>query len=168
MKVLGIDPGIGRLGYGLVVAEGNRLRAEDFGCLETAVGAPTADRLVRLYDQICDLLARERPDAMAVEQLFFYRNVTTAFAVGQARGVVLLAARQAGAEVAEYTPMQIKQAVTGSGAAEKGQVQRMVGLLLGLDGPPRPDDAADALAAAICHIHTAPLLSRLKGGGRSR
>jgi crossover junction endodeoxyribonuclease RuvC len=120
-----------------------------------------------IYDKMCELLAGDRPDAVAVEQLFFYRNVTTAFAVGQARGVVLLAARQAGVPIAEYTPMQVKQAVTGYGSAEKGQIQRMVGMLLGLGGPPKPDDAADALAIAVCHVHAAPLLARLqrRGGG---
>ncbi|MBX6394115.1 MAG: crossover junction endodeoxyribonuclease RuvC [Alicyclobacillaceae bacterium] len=162
MRVLGIDPGIGRLGYGFVRTAGNRLCAEEYGCLETPPGLPLADRLVMIYDKMRELLAGDRPDAVAVEQLFFYRNVTTAFAVGQARGVVLLAARQAGVPIAEYTPMQVKQAVTGYGSAEKGQIQRMVGILLGLGGPPRPDDAADALAIAICHVHAAPLLARVQ------
>ncbi|MDI3257501.1 MAG: crossover junction endodeoxyribonuclease RuvC [Kyrpidia sp.] len=165
MRVLGIDPGIGRLGYGVVHASGNRLQTEGYGCVETPPG-PVADRLVRIYDKVRELLDDVKPDAVAVEQLFFYRNVTTAFTVGQARGVVLLAARQAGVAVAEYTPMQVKQAVTGYGSAEKGQIQRMVGMLLGLGAPPRPDDAADALAVAICHVHAATLLARMEGGAR--
>lgn len=162
LRVLGIDPGIGRMGYGLVRSQGNRLRTEDYGCVETPPG-PVGERLVRIYEKMQELLQNLTPDVVAVEQLFFYRNVTTAFHVGQARGVVLLAARQAEVAVAEYTPMQVKQAVTGYGSAEKGQVQRMVAMLLGLPAPPRPDDAADALAVAICHLHTAPTMALVRG-----
>lgn len=162
MRTLGIDPGTARLGFG-VVEDGPALIALAFGVVETAPAQPMPDRLARLFDAVSALIAEHRPDAVAVEQLFFARNVTNALAVGQARGVVLLAAARAGVPVAEYKPAEVKQAVAGYGKADKAQTQEMVRLLLGLERPPHPDDAADALAVAICHAQTAPFLARVGG-----
>lgn len=155
MLTLGIDPGTARLGFGLV-DDTDGLHAVEFGVVETSSGGPMPLRLVELYDAIEALIAQRRPDALAVEQLFFARNVTNALAVGQARGVVLLAAARAGLSVAEYTPSEVKQAVAGYGKADKAQMGEMVRIILGLDRVPRPDDAADALAVALCHSQTAP------------
>ena len=161
MLTLGIDPGTARLGFGLV-DDADGLHAVEFGVVETSSDEPMPMRLVELYDAIEALIAKRRPDALAVEQLFFARNVTNALAVGQARGVVLLAAARAGLSVAEYTPSEVKQAVAGYGKADKAQMGEMVRIILGLDRVPRPDDAADALAVALCHSQTAPL-KRLVG-----
>lgn len=152
---LGIDPGTATTGFGLVqqLPDGE-LRAVSYGVITTPKDAPAPDRLVRLYEQLTDLLLHHRPQTSAVEKLFFQKNVSTALAVGQARGVALLALAQAGLEVAEYTPNEVKQAVAGYGSADKRQVQEMVRVLLSLPEIPRPDDAADALAIAICHLHT--------------
>lgn len=155
MLTLGIDPGTARMGFGLV-ADGDQLSVVEFGVFETSSSAPMTDRLLELHRSVSALITSHRPDALAVEQLFFARNVTTAIAVGQARGVVLLAAAQAGIPVAEYTPSEVKQAVAGYGKADKPQMQEMVRLILRLDDIPRPDDAADALAIAVCHAQTAP------------
>jgi crossover junction endodeoxyribonuclease RuvC len=160
--VLGVDPGLTRCGYGAVRRAGAQLRAEAAGVLTTAPSAPTPERLAELADGVRALLAELRPDAVAVERVFFQSNVRTAMSVGQASGVVLAAAVAAGCEVVEYTPTQVKLAVTGSGVADKGQVQRMVQSLLGLATPPRPADAADALALAICHTAAAPLQARVR------
>lgn len=154
MITLGIDPGTAILGYG-VVSGSDEPRAVTYGVIRTSNNEPMADRLVRLYDGVGAIIAEYRPDVVAVEQLLFGRNVTTAIAVGQARGVVLLAAAQAGLAVAEYKPAQIKEAVAGYGKADKPQMQEMVRLLLGLETIPHPDDAADALGIAICHVHMA-------------
>ncbi|MCL6636825.1 MAG: crossover junction endodeoxyribonuclease RuvC [Alicyclobacillus sp.] len=156
-RIVGIDPGLGRMGYGVVDADGTRLTAVAYGCFETPAAMPLPDRLLELYNRLSGVLTRYQPQVAAVEELFFYRNTTTAFAVGQARGVAVLAAVQAGLRVAEYTPLQVKQAVSGYGKADKHQVQEMVRLLLQLPQRPTPDDAADALAVAICHAHAAPL-----------
>jgi crossover junction endodeoxyribonuclease RuvC len=163
--VLGVDPGLTRCGYGAVRRTGGQLRAEAAGVLTTAPSVPTPERLAELAEGVRALLAELRPDAVAVERVFFQSNVRTAMAVGQASGVVLAAAVAAGCEVVEYTPTQVKLAVTGSGAADKGQVQRMVQSLLGLTAPPRPADAADALALAICHTAAAPLQARVRRAG---
>jgi len=160
MVTLGVDPGTARLGYG-VVRGGERPRALAAGVVETLSTTPMPERLAVLYDALVDLIAEHRPAALAVEQLFFARNVTNALSVGQARGVVLLAAAKNGLTVAEYTPAEVKQAVAGYGRADKGQMQEMVRLTLGLEAPPRPDDAADALAVALCHLQTAPFLERV-------
>lgn len=154
-RALGIDPGTAVLGYGVVEEAGGRLRALDRGAFRTEPGRAPEDRLFDLYENVRALLAAWRPDRVAVEQVYFKRNVTSALAVGQARGVVLLAARQAGVPVAEFPPHAVKLAVSGNGRAEKQQVQRMVRVLLGLSEDPRPDDVADALAVAICGIHNA-------------
>lgn len=161
MRTLGIDPGTARLGYG-VVDDQPQPRAVIFGVVETASSEAMAARLSQLFDAVTALIEEHRPDAVAVEQLFFARNVTNALAVGQARGVVLLAAARAGVEIAEYTPSEVKQAVSGYGKADKGQMQEMVRIILGLERVPRPDDAADALAIALCHAQTAPFLERTR------
>ena len=153
---LGIDPGTATTGFGLVrLTRDGELVSVHFGVLSTPKDATPSARLAMLYDQLQDLLKQHKPDTAAVEKLFFSRNVTTALAVGQARGVVLLSLQQAGIEVFEYTPNEVKQAVVGYGSAEKKQVQEMVRALLQLDAIPRPDDAADALAIAITHLNTA-------------
>lgn len=150
MIILGIDPGTAALGYGIIERNGGRLRAIDHGCLETSPDLPLPERLVSIHRLVSDLIELHSPDLVGVERLFFSRNAQTAFAVGQARGVVLLAAGQHGVAVREATPNEVKSAVAGYGAADKGQVTRMVGIVLGLAVPPEPDDAADALAVAIC------------------
>lgn len=159
MLVLGIDPGTATTGYGLVEETSDGLRCVRYGVFTTPAGQQAEVRLVSLYQQLNDLLLLHRPTSAAVEKLFFSRNVTTALAVGQARGVALLALAQAGLSIAEYTPMQIKQAVAGYGGADKPQMQQMTRALLGLPDIPRPDDAADALAVAICHLHSQRFLS---------
>ena len=152
---LGIDPGTATTGYGLVrLSPEGELHSVRYGIISTPKDATASARLVMLYDQLCDLLKQHKPDTAAVEKLFFARNVTTALAVGQARGVVLLALEQAEIETFEYTPKEVKQAVVGYGNAEKKQVQEMVRALLQLDSIPKPDDAADALAIAITHLNT--------------
>jgi len=152
---LGIDPGTATTGYGLVrLLPDGELVAVSFGIISTPKDAAPATRLAMLYDQLRALLQTHQPDTAAVEKLFFSRNVTTALAVGQARGVVMLALQQAGIETFEYTPKEIKNAVAGYGSAEKRQVQEMVRALLQLDSIPKPDDAADALAVAITHLNT--------------
>lgn len=153
MIVLGIDPGTAATGYGVVERSGSRLRAVDYGCLETLSTHELPRRLLEIHQAITELIATHQPDMIGVERLFFNRNVQTAFAVGQARGVVLLAAAEAGLPVFEYGPHEVKMAVTGYGRADKAQVQRMVQVVLGMAVLPRPDDAADALAVAICLAH---------------
>jgi len=157
--ILGIDPGTATTGYGLVSAELGKTVAVDFGAIITSPRRSPELRLSDIYNQLCELIDSHRPDVMAVERLFFSKNETTAFAVGRTSGVVLLAASQRHLPVVEYTPMEIKQAVVGYGGAEKKQVQYMVQRILGLSETPKPDDAADALAAAICHAHSAKLKS---------
>ena len=151
MRILGIDPGYAILGYGVVDATGTKLTAVDYGVIETSSSERLPARLNRLYDGTRTLIERFQPDCAVYEELFFYRNTTTALAVGAGRGVSILAAEQAGLPLYEYTPMQIKLAVTGNGHADKRAVQQMVKMLLSLSAPPKPDDAADAVAAAICH-----------------
>ena len=152
---LGIDPGTATTGYGLVrLAQEGSLVAVSFGVITTPKDSPAPARLEMLYEELSALLKEHKPDTAAVEKLFFQSNVKTAIAVGQARGVVLLSLQQAGVEVFEYTPNEVKQAVAGYGSADKRQVQEMVRTLLGLPEIPRPDDAADALAIAITHLNT--------------
>jgi crossover junction endodeoxyribonuclease RuvC len=160
MRVLGIDPGTATLGYGLVDGDDD-LASVDYGVLRTGPETPMPRRLLQLHHGLLALLKEHRPDVVAVEQLFHARNTTTSITVGQARGVVLLAAAECDLDVVEYSPMQVKQAVVGYGGADKHQMQVMVRVLLHLDAPPHPDDAADALAVAICHIHTARFTQRL-------
>jgi crossover junction endodeoxyribonuclease RuvC len=162
--VLGVDPGLANTGYGVVVQRGGRPVALDGGVIETAAGLPAERRLAEIHDAIDSLLAEHEPSAMALEELYFGANARSAFAVGQARGVVMLAAGQRDVPCAGYTPQQVKAAVCGSGRAGKEQVARMVGALLGLSEPPRPDHAADALAVAVCHLNRAPLAAALAAG----
>ena len=153
MIVLGIDPGTARLGYGLVERQGSQLTMLDYGCLETINDRPLEQRLLIIHEGITDLIETHHPEAMGVERLFFNKNTQTAMAVGQARGVVLLTAAEHGLPVFEYGPHEVKLAVTGYGRAPKDQVQRMVQLVLSMRELPRPDDAADALAVAVCTAH---------------
>jgi crossover junction endodeoxyribonuclease RuvC len=155
--VLGIDPGTAHTGYGVVVSRAGRLAALDGGVIGTGPDEALERRLARIHARVCDLIAEHRPDAVAVEDLFFGTNARSAFAVGQARGAVLLSAGLAGVPCFSYTPQVVKQSVCGSGRAEKDQVQRMVGALLALPEPPAPDHAADALAVAICHAQGSPM-----------
>jgi crossover junction endodeoxyribonuclease RuvC len=155
MLVMGIDPGTATTGYGLVEEDRNgELHAVAYGIISTDPKLNAGDRLLEINNRINELILLHRPDSSAVEKLFFQKNVSTAIAVGQARGVILLAFAQNHTPVHEYTPNEVKQSVTGYGAAEKRQVQEMVRTILNLAELPRPDDAADALAIAICHIHS--------------
>jgi len=164
MLVLGIDPGTATTGYGLVREDGSgNISAVAFGVITTAAKTPMPQRLLQLYTELNEIILLHSPDSSAVEKLFFQRNVRTAISVGQGRGVVLLALADAGVGIGEYTPLEIKQAVTGYGGADKIQIQHMVRALLNLDEIPKPDDAADALAIAICHIHSVKMRS-LEGG----
>lgn len=163
MLVIGIDPGTAITGYGLVRGEpGGAVEAVDWGVILTPAKTPIAERLSQIYDSLSDLLKEHQPDQAAVEAIFFQKNVKTAMSVGQARGVVLLALQQAGLAASDYSPNEIKQAVSGYGGADKQQVQSMVKSLLNLDETPKPDDAADALAVAICHLHTAHTRARMQ------
>jgi crossover junction endodeoxyribonuclease RuvC len=161
MIVLGIDPGTASTGYGVVSSVGSRLHGVDEGVIVTRPAAPPERRLAEIHARVGDLLDLHSPDALAIEELYFGANVRTAFAVGQARGVVLLAAGQRGVPTRSYTPQQVKGAVCGHGRVGKDQVGRMVARLLGLDAPPAQDHAADALAVAICDINRAPLAAAL-------
>ncbi len=153
MRILGIDPGNAIMGYGILDYSGNRFTPVDYGCLRSSAGVPQHIRLQKLYNELNNLLKKYQPGCLAVEEIFFNRNTKTALVVGQARGIVLLAAAEAGIDVYEYTPLQVKQAAVGRGRAEKGQVQYMVKIILNLPEIPRPDDVADALAVAICHAN---------------
>lgn len=154
MKIIGIDPGTGILGFGIIESTKGKSKLVDAGVIRTPVKEDDAVRLQTIYDELSDIIAETRPTEMAVEKLFFAQNVTTAMTVAQARGVVLLAGMQAGLKISEYTPLQIKQALTGYGRADKKQMQEMVRVILGLKSVPQPDDCADALAAAICHAQS--------------
>lgn len=162
MIVLGIDPGTATTGYGLVREQDGQLALVDCGVISTQAGQALPLRLQAIYQGLAELVQRFRPGAAAVEELFFSRNARTALAVGHARGVALLALADAGLPIAEYKPMQVKQAIAGYGGADKQQVQEMVRLLLDLDRAPQPDDAADAVAIAICHIHAARMAELLE------
>lgn len=155
MRILGIDPGTGILGFGVIEIDAkNKAHLVDAGVIRTPVKQPDAERLLTIYDELKEIIAELKPAAIVVEKLFFAQNVTTAMTVAQARGVVLLLGQQHGLELYEYTPLQIKQALTGYGRADKNQMQEMVRVILGLNEKPKPDDCADALAAAICHSMT--------------
>lgn len=162
MIVLGIDPGTAITGWGVVHKDpDDTLTLLGYGTVRTPASEPMAVRLREIFQSIGDLLEKHRPDAVAVEEVFFSTNVRTAMSVGQARGVVMVAAALADLPVHEYTPLEVKQAVSGYGGADKAQVQQMTALLLGLDAIPTPDDAADAIAVAVCHLHSARLQSLL-------
>jgi crossover junction endodeoxyribonuclease RuvC len=151
--VLGIDPGLASVGYGLVAESGGQLRHMAHGCIVTRAGTPSGERLKIIYNAISSLIALHTPDSGGIEELFFFRNVSSALPVAEAKGIIKLAFAVAGVPLAEFTPNEIKKAVTGTARADKAQVQEMVRLLLGLDAIPSPDHAADALAAAICRMH---------------
>ena len=156
MRIFGIDPGSERTGYGCVETDGRRHHLVTCGAVTARPGDQFPERLGRIHHELCQLLAACRPDCVAIESLFHATNVRSALKLGHARGVAMLAAVQAGCPVVEYTPAAVKRAVVGYGRAEKHQVQQMIKLLLGLDTPPTPHDAADALAVAICHLHSIP------------
>ncbi|MEX1995277.1 MAG: crossover junction endodeoxyribonuclease RuvC [Candidatus Saccharimonadales bacterium] len=152
MRIIGIDPGTGILGFGVIdVAKGGKLTLVDGGVIRTPAHQPLDERLMEIYRHVASVISKTRPEIMVVERLFFAQNVTTAMSVSHARGVVILAGKLANLEIAEYTPLQIKMALTGYGRADKKQMQEMVKILLRLKEVPRPDDCADALAAAITH-----------------
>lgn len=157
MRIIGIDPGTGILGFGVIDIIHNKMTVVDGGVITTPAHTPLEERLEEIYDGLTDIIAVTKPEIMSIEKLFFARNVTTAIGVSHARGVAMLAGKKAGLRISEYTPLQIKQTLTGYGRADKKQVQEMVRLQLGLKEMPKPDDAADALAAAITHY----LMSRV-------
>ena len=167
MIVLGIDPGTAALGYGVVERTGSNLRAVDYGLVSTSPDDPLPIRLLRIHEALDELLETHRPDLVGVERLFFSKNAQTAFGVGQARGVVLLAAAEHGVTVREATPNEIKMGVTGFGGADKEQVGRMVAVILGLDAVPTPDDTTDALACAISIANAERPGDRINAGGAS-
>ncbi len=160
MIILGIDPGIAIVGYGVIEYKNSRFRTLAFGSIETPAHTPVQKRLKQIHTELSDLIALYKPDCMAVEELFFNTNATTGIIVAEARGVILLCGEEAGIGIYEYTPLQVKQAVVGYGKATKAQVILMVKTFLGLQNPPKLDDTCDALAIAICHAHTGG--SRLK------
>lgn len=160
-RSLGVDPGTARLGYAIVEEQHGKLALVTCGCIETPKTLPMPQRLLRLFTELSAIVRAHQPREMAVEELFFAKNTTTVIGVGQARGIALLVAAEAGLSVSEYKPMHVKQAVHGYGLATKEQVGEMVRVLLGLPSVPRPDDAADAAAIAICHLHTSHLNARL-------
>ena len=154
MIILGIDPGLAIVGWGVVDYSASHFKVLRYGAIETPAGTPTEERLSMIYDGIKQLIDTYHPEHIAVEELFFNTNITTGIRVAEARGVIIMTAHRMGVKVYEYTPLQVKQAVVGFGRAEKKQVITMVTMLLGLPKPPKPDDTADALAIAICHAHT--------------
>lgn len=154
MIIMGIDPGFAITGYGIVKYEGNRFSVVDYGAVTTDSKLPFSTRLLILNQRLDELLKQYKPDAFAIEELFFNKNIKTALTVGHGRGVAILSAAKAGLEVFEYTPLQVKQAVVGYGRAEKAQVQQMIKVILNLSAVPKPDDVADALAVAVCHGHS--------------
>lgn len=161
LRILGIDPGIAIVGFGFIDKNGSKLTPVQYGCIQTEAHTPEEERLVHVYEGMVQLIEKYEPQMVAFEKLFFSRNVTTAMSVSQARGVAILAAAQKGLPIAEYTPMQVKQAIVGYGKAEKRQVQEMVRMFLNLQKIPKPDDVADALAVAVCHAHSYVLNSKL-------
>ncbi len=163
MIILGIDPGYAIVGYGVINYEANRFQVLDYGAITTPAGMPFVERLDVIYKDLNMLLAKYRPQAMAIEKLFYNTNAKTVIDVAQARGVTVLAAYQNNAEIFEYTPLQVKQSVVGYGRAEKKQVQEMTRVILNLEKVPKPDDTADALAMAICHAHSSgSLMGKLR------
>ena len=168
MIILGIDPGLANTGWGVVDSSGTSHTCIAYGCITTGANEPLPDRLRAIHDELAAVIARYLPDAGAVESVFFGSNAKSAFATGQARGVALLALADRGVDLGEYSPVQIKSTVVGSGSAEKGQIAYMTKVLLDLPHEPKPDHAADALAAAICHAHHAPLRMRAESAGALR
>ncbi|NLG33226.1 MAG: crossover junction endodeoxyribonuclease RuvC [Syntrophomonadaceae bacterium] len=163
MLVLGIDPGTARMGYGLVQYLDGKIKLINYGLITTSSSMTVAERLLKINDQLQLLIEDNRPDAVAVEQLFYNKNAKTIITVAESRGVAIMTAARAKIEVAEYTPLQVKQAVVGFGNADKRQVQEMVKRILSMDQLPKPDDAADAIAIAICHLHSYKIAYWQKG-----
>ena len=161
MRILGIDPGFAIVGYGVIDYETAKFKTVDYGKITTAAGEKFPDRLSVVYEGVKQIIEAFNPDVLAIEELFFNTNTTTAINVAQARGVIVLAAKQSGLKIYEYTPLQIKQAVVGYGRADKNQVQQMVKMFLNLKAVPKPDDTADALAVAICHANSSSLTGKL-------
>ena len=164
MRIMGIDPGIATVGFGVIDSEKNRLKLVSTGVIETPAHTSLSSRLDRIYDDTQELISTFSPDVVSVEELFFKKNITTGISVAHGRGVVLLACYKAGVQIFEYTPMQVKQAVVGYGLAEKKQGIYMVTSILNMKSPPKPDDAADALALAICHARSTTSLIYKNGG----
>ena len=163
MRILGIDPGYAILGFGVIDVVGNRFSVVDYGAITTHSSMDMSARLECLFDGITEIICKYRPEEAAIEELFFNSNAKTAILVGEARGVAVLACSKGGLRIGEYTPLQIKQALVGYGRADKKQVQYMVKTMLNLKTVPKPDDTADALAAAICHAHSVNKRDILKG-----
>ncbi len=161
MRILGIDPGYALMGWGIVELQGNHFTPVAYDSISTSKDMEPTERLKSIYNELMEIIAEYRPEAASIEELFFNNNVTTAIMVGEARGVAMLACANSGVAVYEYTPLQIKQALVGYGRAEKKQVQQMVKMFLNLEKVPKPDDTADALAAAICHGHSATYINRM-------
>jgi crossover junction endodeoxyribonuclease RuvC len=167
MRVIGFDPGTATTGYGVVEREGSRLRYHAHGVITTPAHAPFAERLVTIHAETAALLSKYRPDGAAIEKLYFTKNITTGIAVAQARGVIALAIAQAGLPIGEFSPLEVKGAVVGYGKATKRQVQEMLKVLLNLEAPPSPDDAADALAVAICQLNAGAFHKAIEGSRRA-
>ena len=155
MRIIGIDPGYAIMGYGIVEYKGSKFTPIAYGSITTEAHTPNEERLMTLYDELSAIIDEYKPEEASIEELFYNTNATTAIMVGEARGTALLSCAKAGIKISEYTPLQIKSALTGYGRADKKQVQAMVKMILGLSEVPKPDDAADALALAICHGHCA-------------
>ena len=155
MRILGIDPGYAIMGYGILDYRGNKFTPVTYGSITTAAHTPDAERLKIIYEELSAIISEYQPEEAAIEKLFYNTNATTAIMVGEARGIAMLACAEAGVDISEYTPLEIKNSLTGYGRADKKQVQAMVKMILGLSEVPRPDDTADAIAAAICHAHHA-------------
>jgi len=168
MVILGIDPGYAIVGFGVVRYEGSRFSVLDYGAVTTEAKLPMNERLEMIYDRVSEIMRRFEPAALAIEKVFYNSNAKTVIDVSQARGVLVLAAQKHGLGVFEYTPLQVKQSVVGYGRAEKKQVQEMIKILLNLEEIPKPDDAADALAMAVCHAHASGSLIGVAGGGALR
>lgn len=164
MKIIGIDPGVAITGFAVLEESGSNYQYISSGCIRTAKNLPTGERLRAIYEAVNEVVKDHQPNVLAIEKLFFSKNVRTAFQVGEARGVIILAATNANLEIFEYTPLQVKQAVAGYGKAEKGQVQKMVQMLLKLSQLPRVDDEADAMAVALCHLQYRRFQEAVKGG----
>jgi crossover junction endodeoxyribonuclease RuvC len=163
LRILGIDPGYAIVGFGFIDKNGSRLTPVQYGSIQTEAHTDSGQRLKDIYESVVHLIEKYEPESLAIEKLFFNRNVTTALTVAEARGVTILAAVQQGLPVAEYTPMQVKQAIVGYGKAEKKQVQEMTRMFLNLSQVPKPDDVADALAIAICHAHSSIWTDKING-----
>lgn len=158
IKILGIDPGTGIMGWGLIEKNANNIKPLKYGCIRTEANSPLPERLLIIYESLCDIIKINKPDCMAIEDLFFFKNQKTVMSVAQARGVAIACAMAQGLTVSEYTPLQVKQALTGYGRADKSQMQEMVRLSCKLKVCPKPDDAADALAIAICHAQQSKII----------